>query len=413
MKEIKNPLEMSICDLLQYALSNSIIDTSHIPAEWVMGNEKDILKNHAYRIWTDKNGRYCTYLPDKEKPRKRRLIRRKTKESLEKELIAYYKKQKEDDDVLTVEEIFYDWINAKLRRDEISKSTYDRYICDYNRYFSDFGRKKINQVTEMDVENFLLDTISEYKLSAKAYAGLRLLIYGIFRRAKKLKLVSFSVVEVVEDIDISPKIFARTRKEDNKEVFMEDETIKLLNYLKSHIDMENLGILLLYCTGIRVGELVTIKTSEVKGNTIAIRRTESRCKDDDGHDIYIVKEHPKTDAGIRDVIVPDSYLWVLGKIKELNPSGEYLMSKNGERMHTYLIRKRLYRICDKLHIQSKSPHKIRKTYGSILLDNNVDTTMIIEQMGHTDISCTENHYHRNRKDDEKKSKILSSLPEFV
>lgn len=106
------------------------------------------------------------------------------------------------------------------------------------------------------------------------------MIYGIFRRAKKLKLVSFSVVEVVEGIDISPKIFARTRKEDNKEVFMEDETIKLLNYLKSYIDMENLGILLLYCTGIRVGELVTIKTSEVKGNIIAIRRTESRCKDD-------------------------------------------------------------------------------------------------------------------------------------
>ena len=46
--------------------------------------------------------------------------------------------------------------------------------------------------------------------------------------------------------------------------------------------------------------------------------------------------------------------------------------------------------------QGKSPHKIRKTYGSILLDNHIDNKLIIEQMGRTDIRCTEEHYHRNR-----------------
>ncbi|MCM1218788.1 MAG: hypothetical protein NC548_30250 [Lachnospiraceae bacterium] len=48
----------------------------------------------------------------------------------------------------------------------------------------------------------------------------------------------------------------------------------------------------------------------------------------------------------------------------------------------------------------------------ILLDHNVDNRMIMEQMGHTDISCTENHYHRNRRSIDAKSQILSNIPEL-
>ena len=33
-------------------------------------------------------------------------------------------------------------------------------------------------------------------------------------------------------------------------------------------------------------------------------------------------------------------------------------------------------------------------------------------MGHTDILCTENYYHRNRRNIERKSNIISSIPEF-
>ncbi len=36
----------------------------------------------------------------------------------------------------------------------------------------------------------------------------------------------------------------------------------------------------------------------------------------------------------------------------------------------------------------------------------------MEQMVHTDIACTENHYHRNRRSIDAKSQIISSIPEF-
>lgn len=70
------------------------------------------------------------------------------------------------------------------------------------------------------------------------------------------------------------------------------------------------------------------------------------------------------------------------------------------------------KICKKLSIYPKSPHKCRKTYAAILLDHNLDRRLITDVMGHTDSLCTELHYHRDRKSGELKKQIISSIPEF-
>ena len=76
------------------------------------------------------------------------------------------------------------------------------------------------------------------------------------------------------------------------------------------------------------------------------------------------------------------------------------------------VRKRLYYICKKLDIKKKSPHKLRKTYVSILLDNGVDKRLVQDVARHAQISTSERNYHRNRKSDQRKEAILSDIPEF-
>ena len=70
------------------------------------------------------------------------------------------------------------------------------------------------------------------------------------------------------------------------------------------------------------------------------------------------------------------------------------------------------RECKNVKVYRKSPHKIRKTYGTMLMDSKVDERFIINQMGHTDILCSETHYHRDRKSVELKKSLLSQVPEF-
>ena len=149
------------------------------------------------------------------------------------------------------------------------------------------------------------------------------------------------------------------------------------------------------------------------GNTFKIRRTETRYMGEDGKYVYSVKEFPKSEAGVRTVVIPEDYAWLCSKIRLLNPFGEYIfVEDSGKRMTTNCIRRRQEKNCKKLGLYRKFPHKIRKNYGTILLDHNVDNRLIMEQTGHTDIFCTENHYHRNRRSLDAKSQIISSIPEF-
>ena len=58
----------------------------------------------------------------------------------------------------------------------------------------------------------------------------------------------------------------------------------------------------------------------------------------------------------------------------------------------------------------RSMHKIRKTYATKLINNNVDEKIIMRQMGHTDISTTKQYYYFNDKsDDDARLQIQNAL----
>lgn len=398
-------ISMLDAELLKYAVENSMIDTASVQKKIEMQKKEELIKKHTYKIWEGTDGKWHTYLPDKKKGRIPK--KRNSKEALEKVVVDYWREEVENP---TVKDVYTEWIYDKLKRREVSKATCDRYDDDFKRFFREFGQRRIKQIIESDIEDFLLNSISEFSLTAKAFSNLRTLVFGIFKRAKKKRYISFSITQLVSDIEISRKSFKKIVKEDYEEVFMECEEPKVLNYLEETPDILNLGILLMFKTGMRVGELVVIKTNDIAGNVIHVGNTETRYKDNSGKTVFEVKETPKTDAGIRNVIVPKDYMWIIKKMRLLNPFGEFLMMKNGTRVKTYSVRRRLYDVCEKTNIHKKSPHKIRKTYGTILMDGNVDSMLIIGQMGHTDIQCTEKHYHRNRKDNDMKTEILSKVP---
>ena len=87
----------------------------------------------------------------------------------------------------------------------------------------------------------------------------------------------------------------------------------MLKYLEKNLDAKNIGILLMFATGIRVGELVALKHDVFDGNTIKIRRTETRYLGEDKKYVYDIKEFPKSEAGVRTVIIPKDYEWLCAK----------------------------------------------------------------------------------------------------
>lgn len=394
-------------EILQYAIDNDMIDSVFIQEQIKMQRNEELLSKHPYKIWEGKDGKWYSYFPDKEKGRV--LRKRNTEELIKDEIIAYWKKQESNP---TISDIYSEWINGKVQREEITKATRDRYNRQYEQCFLDFGKHKIKSISEYDIEEFVLDTIYNCKLTQKGFSNLRTLILGIFKLARRKRLVSFSISELMNDMDISKKLFRRNVKSDDEQVFTTDELPKVLDYLKENPDIVNLGIFLLFKTGLRIGELAALKKTDITQNVIHISKTEIHYNDGAGNVIYEVRDSPKTEAGIRDVVVPDSGIRILNRIRLLNPFGEYLFERRGKRIRTYVFREKLRNICRKLDITMKSPHKIRKTYGSILIDNNVQESLVINQMGHTDIKTTKKHYYRNRMNYTEKKNIINHVADL-
>lgn len=392
-------------EALKFAIENGIIELSYIQEIYDMNKREEALNRHPYKIWEGSSGRFYTYLPDKNK--KRVLKSRGSRKEIEDCVFNYWKEEMENP---TIFEVYQEWIGEKLSREEITITTKNRYDRQYNETMVEFGKRRIKSVEEYDIEKFVLNAIHSHKMTAKGFSNLRTIIFGIFKLAKKKKYITYSITEVISDIEISKKMFKKKIREDNELIFMEDEKSKLFNYFENkEMDLKDLGILLLFYTGMRPGELSSIQWEDVSKNAISVHRTEIRYETENGKYIYEVRDFPKTEAGIRTVIIPNSAFWILKRIWELNPNGKYVFEQNGIRIRTCLFDDRLRRICNKLGIREKSLNKIRKTYATMLIDKKVDESLIISQLGHTDIETTKTYYYKNNKSMEKKTAIIDSV----
>lgn len=389
---------------LMYALEHGMIDLAYIQAKVQMNRRKEILSKHPYKIWESKDGKWYTYIKIDDK---RKLIKRTSRQAIEDKIISLH-----EDKEPSLEDIFEEWNNWRLESCMISDASHKRYADIFKKHYVSFGKKKFKELDPDELLDFLESQVSIHKLTAKSFSNLKTVTRGLCKRAKRMKLIDWNVEEILSDLDVSDKNFVRTAKTNEQEVYSEDEWLKMTSYLINNEDLVNLGLLLLFATGMRVGELAALKPEDVNTDgTISIKRTEtSRLVNK--HYEYCVRDFPKTAAGVRMVVVPSEYIWVLKRLKMIASGCKYVFEKNGVRIHEQAFRRRLKMICEKIGIEPKSPHKVRKTYGTILLDNNVDRRFILDQMGHVSITTTENHYHRNRKAVEKKREVLNQLPEF-
>ena len=395
---------------MQYAISQGIINLSDVTKQIDMTKKQKYLQQHPYSIWQGKNGKWYTKLIN-EKTEKKVLKKRNTRSEIENLIVEYYKNQEKNP---TIKKIFYMWIEEKLKFGEIAKSTVDRYEADFNRFFTldDFQNKHIGKITEDELEFFIKKNISDKKLTAKGYSNLRTLINGIFKFSKKHGYTFFSITNFMGDLDLSSKIFTKKVKSKEHEVFFEDEIKLITKNITKNPTIKRLGVLLAFQTGLRVGELCTLKKNDIKKNVIHVQRTEVVYKDENKNIVHDVKEFPKSDAGDRYLIIPDSAMKTINEIIKLNPFGEYLFCKHNKnrgfsRIYGKSFNYEIHKICEEVGINPRSTHKIRKTYGTTLLDANVDESIIIEQMGHSDIECTKKYYYYSNKNNDKKFQQIS------
>lgn len=373
------------------------------------------------RIFQEKDGGFAVWIPDGNGGRIRR--RANSREKLEKKILSYLRAQGivETDEKLTVREVFEMYNKERLAAGYVSEATAtrDRAFFDKNFRHTAMESRPIVETTAEEWTRFVQVTLPG--MTAKQWAGFRACVRGLLHYAEDVGLIGFTAEEVLARVRIHKKQFslAAKPKPPEMQVFSESEMAEIKDYCRTTEvkDQWTQAILLLFATGARVGEIVCLKSEDIRPEScqIYIHRTETQYYSGK-RKVTAVKDRPKTEAGARLVSVPESERQLLIDIKQQAQRQPWVFCRlvRGHyiRINAQGIRKKLYRICDKLKIPRRSPHKIRKTYASILLDASVDSRFIKDQLGHTDIATTEQSYHKNRKSAAKKAKILSQIPEI-
>lgn len=381
--------------ILNYAVENGIIDIATIQHNICMNERKRYIAQHKYAIWQGTKNKWYTHLPG-ESENSRKLVKRNTREQIEDAIVDYYKNVEEEP---YIKDVFYEWINRKLEYGEILKQTYDRYETDFIKYFpkSELYGIKFRYITEDMLELFIRRTIRDEQLTSKSWGNLRTLINGVFKYGKKMGYTNISVTNFMGDLEISSKVFKRRYFSDEESVFTDTEVEKILSYIDNNsISIVNLGISLAFLTGLRAGELAALKYSDLNGNILNVDKTEIRYKNNSTY-VFEVRNYTKGSEGHRKVILTDDAVKIIEIAHQLNPYSEYLFTYNGKRLKGKAFTVKLYKICDYVNIPRRSLHKVRKTYGTKLLNAGLDEKLITKQMGHTDISTTKNYYYYNNR----------------
>jgi integrase/recombinase XerC len=164
-------------------------------------------------------------------------------------------------------------------------------------------------------------------------------------------------------------------------VFIEEDQIaSLLNevqFEKGFVGQRNkLIIELFYVTGIRLSELINIKISDVDFNNQSIK--------------VLGKRNKERIIPLSSNVVNDLNIFI-----ENNQQNKYLFTNlEGNKLYNKLV----YRLVNKYigeisSVNKKSPHILRHTFATHMLNNGADINAIKELLGHANLSATQVYTH--------------------
>jgi integrase/recombinase XerC len=170
------------------------------------------------------------------------------------------------------------------------------------------------------------------------------------------------------------------RKEELPSFLSPEEAADLIDKpddLRDHAILE-----LLYSTGVRVGEVETMNCSDIDRHSGFIKVTGKGSK------------QRTVPVGKKALDAIDAYLRTRGIADAIYSNEPLFLNKRGDRLGSRSIRRVVYdRSLEASVPRHISPHSLRHSFASHMLDAGADLRSIQEMLGHTSLSTTQRYTH--------------------
>jgi integrase/recombinase XerC len=277
---------------------------------------------------------------------------------------------------------FLQYLTTQKRYSPHTIHAYQTDLMQFNQFLAmlyegDTSQNYLTQATYPDVRSWVID-LAEQELKSRSInrklATLRTFYKYCLRRAymerspvagiKQLKSPRYLSPFVPEgDLSSLPSLFEQ----------LPDDTTQWQNWLM---------VELIYGTGIRVSELIGLRCMDVDFEQAQLKVMGKRKKQ------RIVPLHP-------------FLLGFLKKFHELNvsltvqaPTAPFFKTPKGEELYPMLVYRAVRNVLDGITtIEKRSPHVLRHTFATHLLDKGADLNAIKDLLGHASLAATQHYAH--------------------
>lgn len=239
-------------------------------------------------------------------------------------------------------------------------------------HFSDTDIKHVDR----DIIRMWIVSMMERKISARSVNRKLSAVKSFYRYLQKIGEVTVNPASKINGPKIGRPIPAFANSSDMEKVLDQEDYGDSFESLRDHIIIE-----LFYVTGIRRAELIGLKDVDVDFSSETIQVTGKRNKQ---------RLIPFSD-GMKQSL--EQYIAVRNK-EVGNQSGYLFVKNNGEPLYPMLVHRIVTSNLQQIETLAKvSPHVLRHSFATGMLNNGADINAVKELLGHASLAATEIYTH--------------------
>lgn len=269
---------------------------------------------------------------------------------------------------------YLEYLKIERKYSDKTILSYKDDLIEYNEFLGNNFTNILN--IDMNIVNNYMKYLYERKITKSSISRKLSSIRGLYNYLVREEIIKENYFNKIQN----PKRELYLPK------FLKDEELdkifNVCNFNNPTEERDTLIIELLYATGVRVSELVNIKIKDINREEKLIKVLGKGNKER----IVIYNNHTKKAL---DTYLKDGYNYFNKK------SSEYLiLNKNGNKLSERYIREIINKKVSQASLDIKiSPHTLRHTFATDILENGMDLMTVKELLGHESLNTTSIYTH--------------------
>lgn len=275
-------------------------------------------------------------------------------------------------------EQFLQYLHLEKRYSDNTISSYRNDLKNFSDFFSIGSNFDWGTLTFKDVRQWMV-SLSENGLTEKTINRKLSSVRSLFKYLKKKQKVAVNPAQLVTGPKIRKKLPTYVPEKDLKKVFEENKISPNDTYDEA---LEKIIIELLYQSGMRLSELINLKEDGIFFDQIKVlgKRNKERL-------IPI-------SAQLSDQIAV--FLTIRNQSLVETDGSHLLLTKKGKKLYPKLVYRKVNNyIAEVSNVDKKSPHVLRHTFATHMLNNGASLEMIKEILGHSNLVATQVYTHNS------------------